>query len=139
MADLVLGPMVRHAGRAEATIWLETDAPCAVSVLGRETRTFTVGGHHFAVVALEGLAPGAAERYEVHLDGLRRWPPPGRPFPPSVVRPLPEGARLRLLVGSCRVAAPERPPYTASPDEDRRGLGPDALRALARELLRAPA
>jgi PhoD-like phosphatase len=139
VADLVLGPMVRHAGGTEATVWMEADAPCAVSVLGREERTFAVGGRHFAVVALEGLAAGAPERYEVHLDGVRRWPPPGSAFPPSVVRPLPGGARLRLVVGSCRVAAPERAPYTASPDEDRRGLGPDALRALARELLRTPA
>src|SRR5438477_649684 len=124
--------MVRHAGRTEATVWLEADAPCAVAVLGREERTFAVGGRHFAVVPLEGLAPGVGERYEVRLDGVRRWPPPGGAFPPSVVRPLPAGPRLRLLVGSCRVAAPERPPWTASPDEHRRGLGPGPLRALAR-------
>jgi hypothetical protein len=138
VADLVLGPMVRHAGRTDATVWVEADAPCTVSVLGREARTFAVGGHHYAVVRLEGLAPDAAEPYEVRLDGEVRWPPAGSPLPSSVVRTLPGGPRLRLAVGSCRIAAPERPPHTAPPDERRQGLGPDALRALARRLLEQP-
>jgi len=138
VADLVLGPMVRHVGPTGATVWLEAGAPCAVEVLGRESRTFAVGGHHFAVVALEDLEPGVALPYEVRLDGALRWPPPGSGLPPSVVRPLPGGPRLRLAVGSCRVPAPEGPPWLSPPDEHPLGVGPDALRALARVLAATP-
>jgi len=30
---------------------VRTDEPCRVEVLGHEQRTFTVAGHHFALVA----------------------------------------------------------------------------------------
>jgi hypothetical protein len=45
MPGLVLGPMNRWAGTSEATVWVETDAPCEVEVRpeGREPargRTF---------------------------------------------------------------------------------------------------
>ncbi len=63
MAELVLGPLLRYAGTEEATIWVETDAPCRVEVAiegadacGR--RTFAVQGHHYALVHCEGLQPG---------------------------------------------------------------------------------
>ena len=46
-----------------------------------------------------------------------------------------EGERqARLVFGSCRVGAPQRPPYTLAPSEDPKGLGVDALWAYSRRL-----
>ena len=59
MARLVLGPLLRHVSDSTATIWVETDAPCEVAVLGHTAPTFTVCGHHYALVIVEGLAPGS--------------------------------------------------------------------------------
>src|ERR671917_1361555 len=59
MAELALGPLLRHVGPSDATVWVETGAPCEVEVLGHRTRTFHVEGHHFAVVTVEGLQPGS--------------------------------------------------------------------------------
>lgn len=59
MPELVLGPILRHVGSNEATVWVETDRPCEVEVLGRKTATFEVEEHHFAIVVLEDLRPGA--------------------------------------------------------------------------------
>jgi hypothetical protein len=46
MPQLVLGPILRYVGKDEATVWVETDAPCVVEVLGHGERTFTVERHH---------------------------------------------------------------------------------------------
>jgi glutamate dehydrogenase len=55
MAGLVLGPLLRYAGETEATIWVETDAPCEVEAAGARQRTFAVEGHHYALVHCTGL------------------------------------------------------------------------------------
>jgi hypothetical protein len=130
MAQLVLGPLVRHIGSSDATIWLETDAPCEVDVLGRRDRTFHVEGHHYAIIAVEGLEPGSSQEYEVLLDGERVWPLEGSRFPASRIRTVHPDPPLWLLFGSCRVAHPQHPPFTLSPDDDPDGHGVDALRAL---------
>jgi hypothetical protein len=44
------------------------------------------------------------------------------------------GETLRLVFGSCRISAPHEPPYTLGHDEDERGLGVDALYAMAMRL-----
>ena len=44
MTELILGPMLRYVSETEATVWVETDAPCEVEVLGRRERTFCVEG-----------------------------------------------------------------------------------------------
>ena len=31
---LILGPLLRHVGAEEATVWVKTDAACAVEVRG---------------------------------------------------------------------------------------------------------
>ncbi len=72
--DLVLGPLLRYVSETEATIWVETDAPCEVEILGRREPTFTVEERHYALVRIEDLEPGSFNEYEVHLDGERRWP-----------------------------------------------------------------
>jgi hypothetical protein len=105
-------------------------------VLGHHTRTFHVAGHHYAIVGLDGLTPGAVVPYEVTLDGIRRWPQPEAP--PSVIRTLRRGRKLRLAFGSCRVSAPHRPPYALSCEESEKGLGVDALDALALRMRARP-
>jgi hypothetical protein len=132
--ELVLGPLLRHAGTTDATVWVETDGRCEVEVLGCSSPTFRVGDHHYALVHVTGLEPGIAREYEVRLDGAVVWPEPGSPFPPSVVRTRGEGGRVKLVFGSCRIAAPHEPPYTLDLSEDARGLGVDALYAMAMRL-----
>ena len=78
---LVLGPLLRYAGETAATIWVETDRACEVEVLGRRARTFHVAGHHYALVVVDGLAPGTGYEYQVTLDGAVRWPEPRLPVP----------------------------------------------------------
>ncbi|MDQ3286038.1 MAG: alkaline phosphatase family protein [Actinomycetota bacterium] len=138
MPELVLGPLLRYAGETDATVWVETDAACEVEVLGGRSRTFHVEGHHYALVHVAGLEPGDAYEYEVLLDGERRWPEAGSPFPPSMICTLADGESLKLVFGSCRISAPHEPPYTSSSEEDERGLGVDALYAMAMRLRDEP-
>ena len=138
MPELILGPLLRYAGETDATVWVETDAACQVEVLGGRSRTFHVEGHHYALVHVAGLEPGGAYEYEVLLDGERRWPEAGSPFPPSMICTLADGESLKLVFGSCRISAPHEPPYTLSSKEDERGLGVDALYAMAMRLRDEP-
>jgi PhoD-like phosphatase len=138
MPDLVLGPILRHAGTHDATVWVETDAPCTVEVLGHREQTFTVAAHHYALVCIEGLAPHEIHPYDVQLDSRRAWPPPDDPFPAPAIRTLDAQGPFEVAFGSCRVALPHRPPYTLSKDEHPEGREFDALYALARELLGRP-
>src|SRR5918992_5126377 len=133
MPHLGLGPLLRYVGEDEATIWVETDAPCEVEVLGHTARTFHVEGHHYAVVCIEGLEPGSATEYEVRLDGKQVWPDPEfqKGFPPSVIRTLTRDHPIKLVFGSCRVACPHEPPHSLSKDDADTGRERDALYALA--------
>ena len=63
MASLVLGPLLRYIGETEATVWVETDGPCEVEVLGRKEQTFRVEAHHYALICLDGLEPGTSYEY----------------------------------------------------------------------------
>ena len=124
---LLVGPVLRYVDASRATIWVETDRPCRVEVLGTTTPTWSVHGHHYALVELDGLAEAGEHAYQVHLDGTPVWPEAGSPFPPSVIRtPAPDGT-FRLAFGSCRRAAP------FDPDAMRR-FGADALVALAEQM-----
>jgi hypothetical protein len=138
LAELVLGPVLRHVGRHDATIWVEVDQPCEVGVSGHREPTFCVEGHHYALVCIEDLEPGRRFQYEVTLDGERCWPPKRGEFPPSEIRTLASGEPLRVLFGSCRVALPVEPPYTRTKDEYDEGADMDALHVYAQELMRAP-
>ncbi|WP_458167597.1 alkaline phosphatase D family protein [Geodermatophilus arenarius] len=133
---LLLGPLLRHVDPVSATAWVETDRPCTVDVLGRSARTFRVGGHHYALVVVEGLAPGSTTPYEVHLstdgtDGVRVWPEEGSPFPPSRIRTPGRPGPFRLAFGSCRYASPG----TVDVAE---GIPPDALDAYAERVAALP-
>jgi hypothetical protein len=143
MAELALGPLLRHVGPSDATVWVETGAPCEVEVLVGDTahrsRTFRVGDHHYALVRVEDLEPGSSYEYSVHLDGEKVWPESGSPFPPSVIRTVGDGEAVKLVFGSCRISAPHEPPYSLSREEDGCGLGVDALYAMAMRLRDEPA
>ncbi|SFO86887.1 PhoD-like phosphatase [Geodermatophilus dictyosporus] len=119
---LLLGPLLRHVDPVSATVWVETDRPCDVEVLGRRARTFRVGRHWYALVLVEGLEPGSTTPYEVRLDGVRVWPEESAPFPPSRIRTPGRPGPFRLAFGSCRYAAP-----TTVDLAD--GIPPDALDA----------
>ncbi len=135
MPGLVLGPVLRYVDATEATVWVETDAPREVEILGSSQHTFHVAGHHYAVVHVTGLEENAAHAYEVALDGERRWPEPDSGFPPSLIRTTGHHGKLKLCFGSCRLARPHEPPYTCSKEEDERGREVDALYALARRMV----
>jgi PhoD-like phosphatase len=136
MADLVLGPLLRYVGETEATVWVETDSPCEVEVLGHREPTFTVEERFYALVRVEDLEPRSFNEYEVRLDGERRWPPAGSDLPPSAIRTLGRDRPLDVCFGSCRVALPHTEPYVHSKDRHEAGREYDALRVLAVEMTR---
>ena len=107
MTDLVLGPLLRHVGERDATIWVETAGPCTVEVLGHTEHTFLVGGHHYALVVVAGLDKGVPTPYDVRLDGEVVWPPAGSDRPKPRIRTLDPDTTLRVLFGSCRYATPK--------------------------------
>jgi hypothetical protein len=138
---LVLGPLLRYADATQATIWVEADRPCQVEVLGHAAATFEVAGHHYGLVVVTGLRPGAEYAYQVALDGTVRWPEPDSPFGPSVLRTLDPGGPQRLAFGSCRVAQLPPPPRHRARSAHRtreRDHGSDALVALAHTLAGKP-
>lgn len=124
---LVLGPVLRHIGSSDATVWVETDRPCQVEIRGFTEGTWTVAGHHYALVTVDGLQPGTSTEYDVRLDGVRAWPQPDDTRRPPCIRTLPDDGPLRIAFGSCRYAT-----SAAVADDDR--YEPDALLVLAREL-----
>ncbi|MFF8843941.1 alkaline phosphatase D family protein [Streptomyces sp. NPDC015127] len=142
MAGLRLGPLLRYVDwdtGTSATVWVEADRPCTAEVRCEggghgSARTFGIGGHHYALVPVTGLAPGTTAAYEVLLDGERVWPLPDSPFPPSTIR-TPGGAaedeHVTVAFGSCRWAAP--------PVGGHDPVGPDALDTLAAALAADPA
>ncbi len=128
---LLLGPLLRHVDPVSATVWVETDVPCRVEVLGRSAHTFCVGGHHYALVVVEDLEPGSTTAYEVHLDGEQAWPPEESAFPVSRIRTPGRPGPFRLAFGSCRYASPRTV-------EDSEGIPPDALDLYAQQVAALP-
>ncbi len=131
MTDLVIGPLLRHVGEHDATVWVETDRACTVEVLGHTERTWQVGGHHYALVVVEGLAKGSTTPYDVRLDGEVVWPPSDSTLPPPRIRTLDPDSPLRVVFGSCRYATPE-----AVTDDDH--FDADALDTYAKRMARLP-
>jgi PhoD-like phosphatase len=136
--EVQVGPLLRHVGESDATIWVETDKPCRVEVLGHDADTFEVEGHHFAIVCVEGLDPAVVHPYEVHLDGARAWPPDDYEYPRPRIRLLPRDGSLRLLFGSCRASAPHHPPFTHQRWWHPKGKGIDVLHTYGMRMLRQP-
>ncbi|MGH3998532.1 MAG: alkaline phosphatase D family protein, partial [Pseudonocardiaceae bacterium] len=94
---LLLGPMLRHVGRTTAAVWVQTDRPAEVEVLGCRASTFTVCEQHYALVEVTGLEPGSSTTYQVHLNGRLAWPTPGSPWPDSRIRTRGSGAPVRVI------------------------------------------
>jgi hypothetical protein len=135
VTELVLGPLLRHVGERDATIWVETSAACEVEVraggASARDRTFSVGGHYYALVVLTGLEAGSSTPYEVLVDGALAWPEPESRFPPSRIRTIDPSRPIQLIFGSCREAP------------GRHGLGrsrhgPDVLVAFTARMLDQP-
>jgi hypothetical protein len=127
MARLVLGPMLRYVDSISAVVWVETDAPCQVEVLGVRCPTFALHGHHYGVIELADLAPGCSVPYTVDLDGEQGWPEPGSELPPSRIRTVDPEAPVRLVFGSCRTSVPHDAKHNLT-------HGFDVLRCFANEL-----
>ncbi|HBF79665.1 MAG TPA: alkaline phosphatase [Streptomyces sp.] len=143
MAGLRLGPLLRHVdweSGSRATVWVETTRPCTAEVrcadgASGSARTFSVCGHHYALVVVTGLTPGSTTAYEVLLDGRGVWPPERSPHPPSTITTpavphTPGAGPVRIAFGSCR--------WAAAHAEERDPVGPDALVTLAAGLAADP-
>ncbi|MFP5315099.1 MAG: alkaline phosphatase D family protein [Actinomycetes bacterium] len=107
-SSLILGPMLRFVDETTASVWVETRAAARVRVssAGREweAATFSVHGHHYALVEVKGLEPGSSSPYTVEIDGRRVWPEEGSPFPAPVIRTIDPDRPFRLSYGSCRTS-----------------------------------
>src|SRR3954467_6141555 len=119
MADLILGPMLRHVTSTSATIWMETDVPCSVEILGHVTRTFRVAQHHYALVIVDGLEPGSTTPHQVAWAREPRWPLANSRLPESVIRTLHDSMTPRVIFGSCRTAAPHTAPWSLEMSIDK--------------------
>jgi hypothetical protein len=137
MPSLVLGPVLRYVGETDAVLWIETDSPCEVEILGTRERTFCVCDHHYALVCCGDLERGSWHEYEVKLDGERVWPQ-NDGFPASAFHTYPKEEPLQIAFGSCRVAAPHESPYSLPKDLDPRGREIDALRTMALQMRDEP-
>ncbi|MEV4220955.1 alkaline phosphatase D family protein [Nonomuraea sp. ATR24] len=131
MPALVVGPMLRYVDSASASIFVEAEAPCTVTVEagGRpyKSPTFTVHGHHYAIVDITDISQDVIT-YSVRLDGDQVWPPEGRPE--SRIRRLPESGPRSLAFGSCRTSVPHDTAHVLT-------HGHDVLRAYGCHLARA--
>ncbi|MEU4603696.1 alkaline phosphatase D family protein [Kribbella sp. NPDC023972] len=125
--ELRLGPLLRYVDETRATVWVETSTPGEVEILGHRARTWSVHGHHYALVRIEGLTPDSETPYEVRLDGSKVWPPEDEPYGPSLIRTPRGDGTFRLTFGSCRRSAP----FDAKGYKE---FGPDALVALAERM-----
>jgi hypothetical protein len=126
---------MRHVDRTSAAIWVETRSAGTVTVRagGRSwsARTFAAHGHHYALVAVDGLEPGSVTPYDVLVDEEQVWPPADSPYPPSVIATLKPGKPLRMAFGSCRTSV-------SHDDAGNSVHGVDALRSLALRMARQP-
>ncbi|MFB8020557.1 alkaline phosphatase D family protein [Streptomyces rubiginosohelvolus] len=156
MAGLRLGPLLRYVdweSGSTATVWVEASRPCTVEVRCADgasgtSPTFSVAGHHYALVVVEGLTPGSTTAYEVLIGSRRVWPPEDTRLPPSTITTPPVATRagpgkgaaesaaaapdgVRISFGSCR--------WAAAPGGGHDPVGPDALDTLAAHLAADPA
>lgn len=126
--ELVVGPLLRYVNETSASVWVETSEPCEVTVevggARSQALTFTVHGHHYAIVDV-----GAEGAYEVRLGEETVWPPPGQR--PSRIRFLGPGGPNRVVFGSCRTSVPHDTLHTIS-------HGVDVLRAYGCSMMDSP-
>jgi len=126
-SPLVLGPLLRHVDEQCATLWMETTGGrVVVRADGREhdADTFTVHGHHYALVEVTGLEKHTQYPYTVEIDGVQVWPEPGSTLPAPLIPTLDHAKPLRMVFGSCRTSVSHD-----QAGNDKHGV--DALRAYA--------
>jgi hypothetical protein len=127
-SDLIVGPLLRYVDETSASIWVEVARSAVVKVNAGEmtaaSRTFAVHGHHYALVELDGLSPGASLPYTVQIGEATVWPPPDSGLPPSRIRTLDFKRPLRIAYGSCRVSEKHG-------EQENAEFGVDVLRAAA--------
>ncbi|GAB3077290.1 alkaline phosphatase D family protein [Pedococcus soli] len=135
---LTLGPLLRHVAETSATVWVQTRDAATVTVRAFDRSwdapTFAAHGHHYALVVLDGLEPGATSEYTVDVDGSQVWPSTAEPegslaatLPPSRITTLLRSEPTRMAFGSCRTSVPHDA-------EGNKSNGVDALRAYAHHL-----
>ena len=114
MPEVIVGPMLRFIGESEATVWVETDEPCEVEILGceveppsRSRATITRSSPSTGLEA--GQVPSTTRSTSTASAPGRRRATSSRI---RAIRPIPADGDLRLLFGSCRTSAPHRPPHT---------------------------
>ncbi|MDX6367126.1 MAG: hypothetical protein QOK30_2202, partial [Nocardioidaceae bacterium] len=124
--------MLRYVDETTASVWVKTRDRCDVAVRseGRSwgAKTFTVHGHHYALVEIDGLEPGSSSAYTIEIGGEQVWPEPGSSFPPSRIVTLQAGEKLRMAFGSCRKSAPHD-------EENTKAYGIDSMRAYALHMM----
>lgn len=131
--EVLVGPVLRYTDRSgTATVFLETARACTVSITTDDDRvtttpTWSVHGHHYALVVLRDLPRDRAVTYTVTLDEVPVWPLRSSSYPPSIIPPFASSGQIRLAFGSCR----ELGSYDA---DGRKRWGADALVALATRL-----
>jgi PhoD-like phosphatase len=130
--SLLLGPLLRYVDETTASVWVKTRDRCDVTVRsqGRSwgAKSFTVHGHHYALVEVDGLEPGSSSPYTVEIGGEQVWPEPGSSFPPSRIVTLQPGQKVRMAFGSCRKSAPHD-------EENTKAYGIDSMRAYALHMM----
>ena len=139
MPSLVLGPLLRYVGETDAVLWVETDS----DVRGRGARRRASAPSACATTttrssaaAASSPAPGTSTRCCSTASACGRATTAS---PPARFHTYPKDTPLKLVFGSCRVAAPHEPPYTLTKDEDARGREIDALHTLAQRMRRPAA
>ncbi len=131
-SPLALGPLIRYVDATSASVWVETRDSSLVTLRAADrswqARTFSVHGHHYALVVVDGLEPGTIAPYTVEVDGSRVWPPAegaeGSDYPASVIATLKPDKPLRMAFGSCRTSV-------GHDETGNTTHGVDALRSLA--------
>ena len=80
---LLVGPLLRYVDERRATIWFETQRPGRVEVLAdgeqgsrHHADTWTVHGHHYALVCIDALRPNSRHEYHVRVNGRTSGRPP---------------------------------------------------------------
>ena len=111
------GPLLRYAGETEATVWVETDAPCEVEVLGcARARRSASHGHHYALVHVtrararrdDAVRGAARRRAGLAAAGQRRS------RRACIRTPRPRRRRRGSCSAPAACAAPHEPPLLAA-------------------------
>ena len=129
MTTLAARPGAAPRRRHRCHVWVETDRPLPRRGPGHGEPTWTVAGHHYALVRVDRPAePAARTEYQVRLDGELAWPRPDDP-PAAPADPHHRAGTHRSGSRSVPAATPGPTQFADDPHFE-----PDALVCLARDL-----